>query len=140
MNIRHPNVSDYDRVLGVMVNWWGGRDLRNKVYKGLFIHFTNTSFLAENEEGALVAFLLGYLSQTHENEGFINWMGVHPAHRNRGIGRLLCERFFDIARSHGKTRVTSSTAIINTASMNWHKHMGFTVEKTKDSFLFSLKI
>ena len=66
MNIRNAEPTDYDRVLSVMVDWWGGRDLRNRVYEDLFLHFKQTSFIVEDEKGELVAFLLGYLSQTFE--------------------------------------------------------------------------
>ena len=138
--IRNPDISDYERVLDVMVPWWGGRDLRNKVYKGLFIHFTQTSFIVENKDGELLAFLLGFLSQTHSDEGFINWVGVHPKHRNKGIARVLYERFLEIARNRGRTRITANTSVVNRASMLWHKHMGFTVDKTNESFLFTRNV
>jgi len=138
--IRNAEVSDYIPVLDAMLAWWDGRDLRDKVYRGLFLHFKQTSFIIEDEKGSLVAFLLGYLSQTFQNEGYINWIGVHPDHRNKGIARMLYERFFDVARSAGRNRVTCGTSIINKASKNWHKHMGFSVEIKETEYLFSIEI
>lgn len=140
MNIRHADSADYERVLDVMVEWWGGRDLRLTVHKGLFIHFTQTSFIVDDADGNLLAFLLGYLSQTYPDEAFINWVGVHPEHRNKGMARLLYAHFFDIARKRGRTRVTSTTALVNEASMWWHERMGFSVRRAEESFLFSREL
>ena len=127
-------------MLNVMVGWWGGRDLRSEVYWGLFLHFKQTSFIVEDDKGELVAFLLGYLSQTFNNEAYINWMGVHPVHRNEGIARLLYERFFEVARTNGRNRVTCGTALANQASMRWHKHMGFAVQEKSEAYFFSREI
>ncbi len=140
MNIRNAEPTDYDRVVNVMLDWWDGRDLRSKVYWGLFLHFKQTTFIVEDGKGNLVAFLLGYLSQTFINEAYINWIGVHPGYRNQGIARMLHELFYDIARANGRNRVTCSTALINESSMRWHKHMGFRVEEKKDAYLFSKEI
>jgi ribosomal protein S18 acetylase RimI-like enzyme len=140
MNIRNAEPTDYERVLKVMVDWWGGRDLRSMVYKGLFLHFKQTTFIAEDEKGELVGFLLGYLSQTFENEAYINWIGVHPGHRKHGLARTLYERFFEVARAHGRTRVTCGTALVNQASMQWHKHMGFSVEEKDGAYFFAREI
>jgi ribosomal protein S18 acetylase RimI-like enzyme len=140
MNIRNAEPTDYDRVLNVMVDWWGGRDLRNRVHEGLFLHFKQTCFIVEDEKGELVAFLLGYLSQTLMNEAYINWIGVHPGYRHRGIARMLYERFYDVAQASGRNRVTSGTALVNEASMRWHKHMGFAVEEKNGKYFFSRDI
>ena len=140
MNIRNAEMSDYNRVLEAMLNWWDGRDLRDKVYWGLFTHFNQTSFILEDETGELVAFLLGYLSQTFPNEAYINWIGVHPDQRNKGIAKMLYERFFDVARSADRSIVTCGTAKVNKASMRWHKHIGFKVEEKERVYLFSIAI
>ena len=140
MNTRNAEMSDYHPVLNAMLEWWDGRDLRNKVYWGLFRHFKQTSFIVEDEKGDLVAFLLGYLSQTFQNEAYINWIGVHPEHRNKGIARMLYERFFDVARSSGRSLVTCGTSKNNKTSMNWHKHIGFAVEEKEDEYLFYIEI
>jgi ribosomal protein S18 acetylase RimI-like enzyme len=123
-----------------MVEWWGGRDLRSMLYPDLFLHFKQTSFIVEDEKGELVAFLLGYLSQTFIHEAHINWIGVHPGRRKQGIARLLYERFCEVARVHGRNRVTSSTALINQASLQWHQHMGFAVEEKDGKYFFSREI
>lgn len=123
-----------------MVDWWGGRDLRDRVYENLFLHFKQTSFIVEDEKGELVAFLLGYLSQTFSKEAYINWIGVHPEHRDKGIARMLYERFYGVARAGGRNRVTCGTALVNQASMQWHRHIGFTTEEKNGKYCFSREI
>lgn len=140
MKIRNAEPTDYDRMLRVMVDWWDGRDLRSRVYEGLFLHFKQTSFIVEDEKRELRAFLLGYRSQTFMNEAYINWIGVHPSHRHKGIARMLYERFYDVARANGRNRVNCGTALVNRASMRWHKHMGFAVEEKDSTYFFSREI
>ena len=136
MYIRNVEKSDQDRILDVMVNWWGGRDLRNLVFSGLFTHFTDTCFVVE-ENNAMIAFLLGYLVQNNTKEAYINWIGVHPDFRNKGIARLLYERFYDVAKKNGRNNITCGTSIVNVKSMEWHKKMGFSVVEDKDHYYFS---
>ncbi|MBU4318826.1 MAG: GNAT family N-acetyltransferase [Proteobacteria bacterium] len=140
MNIRNVKESDYDRVMEVMVDWWGGRDLRSRVYPGLFLHFSQTGFMVEDDHGKLIAFLLGYLSQTFANEAYINWIGVHTGHRDEGIARMLYEHFIEVARAHKRNRVTCGTALENQASFRWHQHMGFSVEEKNGVYFFSREI
>ncbi len=140
MNVRTVMESDYGRVINVLIEWWEGRDLRSKVNEDLFRHFTNTSFIVEEENGELVAFILGYFSQTHKNEAYINWVGVHPNFRDKGIGRMLYDKFEELARENGKTCITCYTSIGNKKSMEWHKHMGFSVREERDRYYFTKQI
>jgi ribosomal protein S18 acetylase RimI-like enzyme len=53
------------------------------------------------DEGVIVGFLVG--DYTYGGVGFISWVGVIPAYRNRGIGRLLYqnyERFAQEKKAH----------------------------------------
>ena len=55
--------------------------------KLFFLHFEGTSFVAENDDGTLAAFLIGFLSQTDAEEAYIHFVGVAPDQRGSGIGR-----------------------------------------------------
>ena len=140
MIVRNVEPSDEERVLAVMVEWWGGRDIRSRVYRGLFTHFKPTSFVVEEDDGRLIAFLLGYLSQTFPDQAYINWIGVHPDYRNRGIARMLYERFFEMARANGRHLVTCDTAKVNQDSLRWHVHMGFDITEDDAFYHFSRRI
>ena len=43
--------------------------------KLFFLHFEGTSFVAEDEDGKLVAFLIGFLSQTDPEEADVHFVG-----------------------------------------------------------------
>src|SRR6476620_7407698 len=82
--IRHAHPSDYGRVIQHVNAWWGGRDMAPMLPKLFFLHFEGTSFVAENDDGTLAAFLIGFLSQTDDEEAYIHFVGVAPDHRAPG--------------------------------------------------------
>jgi predicted GNAT superfamily acetyltransferase len=65
--------------------------------RAFFSEFRNTSFVVERD-GELVAFLVGFLSQTNSDEAYIHAVAVAPAWRGRGLARVLYERFGDVAK------------------------------------------
>ena len=89
-----------------------------------FSHFAPTSFVLEND-GELVGFLLGFLSQTHPDEAYVHFIGVHPDYRRLGLGRRLYERFFGAAQMNGRRFVRAITSPSNELSITFHRSMGF---------------
>lgn len=127
-SIRHAEPSDYARAIAVVDEWWGGREMAAMLPKLFFVHFRDTSFVAETD-GRVVAFLCGFRSQTHDDEAYIHFVGVAPGHRGRGVGRLLYERFFDAARARSRTVVRCVTAPINERSVAFHRALGFEADE-----------
>ena len=99
--------------------------------KLFFIHFRDTSFVAE-EDGQVVGFLCGFRSQTHEDEAYIHFVGVDPSQRGSGLGRKLYERFF--AAVAPRTIVRAVTAPVNERSVAFHQALGFEVERVDESY------
>ena len=77
MEIRHAEPADYGRVIGRVNAWWGGRDMAPMLPRLFFVHFEGTSYVVDDEDGQLAAFLIGFLSQTDRRRG------VHPLRRRR---------------------------------------------------------
>ncbi|MGL6279984.1 MAG: GNAT family N-acetyltransferase [Gaiella sp.] len=127
--IRHAQPADYGRVIGRVNAWWGGREMAPVLPKLFFVHFEGTSFVVDDDEGQLAAFLIGFLSQTEADEAYIHFVGVDPARRGEGLGRALYQRFFDEARAHGRTVVRCVTSPVNEASVAFHQRLGFVVER-----------
>ncbi len=127
IRIRNATPADYENVVSVMPDWWGGRDLTASVPKILFIHFGNTIYIAESK-GELVGFLVGFLSQSERQVGYIHFVGVHPDYRRAAIGRFLYQRFYNTCRLNGRSIVKSCTSPINTLSIAFHTGMGFVIE------------
>ena len=127
IRIRNGNPSDHEKVISVMPDWWGGRDLSSSVLKVFFIHFRDTTYIAE-KGNELVGFLVGFMSQSEENVGYIHFAGVHPQFRKAGIGRLLYEEFYAACKANERSIVKSCTSPVNKLSIDFHQRMGFAIE------------
>lgn len=127
IKIRNGRATDHENVISVMPGWWGGRDLTSAVLKVFFIHFSNTTFIAEMKDD-LVGFLVGFLSQSEKNVGYIHFAGVHPDYRKAGIGRILYQKFYDACKTDDRFIVKSCTSPINKLSVAFHLRMGFGIE------------
>lgn len=124
--IRHVEQDDYQPILSVVDEWWGGRPMTGMLPKLFFIHFRSTSFTAV-VDGQIVAFLIGFVSQTYPDQAYVHFLGVHPARRGVGLGRLLYEHFFTTAASLGCRTVHCVTAPVNRNSIAFHRRMGFSL-------------
>jgi ribosomal protein S18 acetylase RimI-like enzyme len=129
--VRNAEPEDYGRVIAVVDGWWGGRVMAAMLPKLFFIHFRDTSFVAE-EDGSLAGFLCGFRSQTFADEAYIHFVGVDPDRRGSGLGRLLYERFFEAVRP--RTVVRAVTSPVNERSVAFHEALGFEVERVDDSY------
>jgi predicted GNAT superfamily acetyltransferase len=128
MEIRLVKGSDYYVISPLINEWWGGRNMSDMLPKLFFDHFTNTSFIAE-KEGKIVGFLIGFLSQTHLNEAYIHFVGVHPEYRKHNIGRKLYNKFFNEVKQNGRKIVRCVTSPVNKISIAYHTKMGFEIKK-----------
>ena len=131
IELRHAEPGDHARVAPLVDAWWGGRQMAAMLPRLFFVHFRDTSFLAE-EEGRLAGFLCGFLSQTYPDEAYVHFVGVDPAFRGRGVGRLLYERFYDAIAPRRIVRCVTSP--VNEASIAFHTSIGFEVEQTAANY------
>ena len=132
--IRHAQPSDYGRVIGRVNAWWGGREMAPMLPKLFFLHFEGTSFVADDEDGQLAGFLIGFLSQSDAAEAYIHFVGIAPERRGEGLGRQLYEHFFDSVRGDGRTRVRCVTSPANSGSVAFHQALGFEVERVAEDY------
>ncbi|RAS87272.1 GNAT family N-acetyltransferase [Priestia endophytica] len=139
MEIRLVQGSDYYVISPLINDWWNGRKMSDMLPKLFFDHFKNTSFIAE-EEGEIIGFLIGFLSQSYSNEAYIHFVGIHPEHRGKGIGRQLYNQFFDVIKQHGRSIIRCVTSPVNKDSIAYHTKMGFEIEQgdsiNQDKVLF----
>ncbi|WP_427110273.1 GNAT family N-acetyltransferase [Lysinibacillus xylanilyticus] len=127
MEIRSVKGSDYYVISPLINEWWGGRNMSDMLPKLFFDHFTQTSFVAE-KDGKLVGFLIGFLSQTHSNEAYIHFVGVHPEYRKHNIGKHLYNKFFNAVKQNNRSVVRCVTSPVNKVSIAYHTKMGFEIE------------
>ncbi len=127
LKIRNCQPTDHSRITAVMKPWWNGRDLVHMLPKLFLIHFCDTSFIIEKER-ELVAFLVGFLSQSIKTEGYIHFSGVHPDFQGQNIGTVLYNQFFKICRDNQRNIVRACTSPVNTGSIAYHTKIGFEIE------------
>ena len=127
--IRHAEPDDHRRVIAVVDEWWGGREMAAMLPRLFFVHFRDTSFVAE-DGGELAGFLCGFRSQTFPDEAYVHFVGVEPARRGAGLGRALYERFFEAVSPCRVVRAV--TAPVNERSVAFHRTLGFEVERIED--------
>ncbi len=61
--IRNAEPSGYLPIISVINAWWGNRNMADMLPKLFFVHFRQTSFVAEHGDD-IVGFLIGFASQT----------------------------------------------------------------------------
>ncbi|WP_391559205.1 GNAT family N-acetyltransferase [Robertmurraya sp.] len=131
METRNIIEEDYYKVIDVLNDWWGGRQMTHLLPRLFFEHFQSTSFIVEDNK-VLSAFLIGFVSQTHQNEAYIHFVGVKPELRKNGLAKELYELFFTKVRNLGCNTVRCITSTVNEGSISFHKSMGFSVSLRKD--------
>jgi ribosomal protein S18 acetylase RimI-like enzyme len=127
MKIRNVQSADYSPIISVLNDWWGGRKMSDMLPKLFFVHFSETSFIIE-QDNKIHGFLIGFLSQTFADEAYIHFVGIHPDYRKQGLGQALYEYFFEIASSKNRNVVRCVTAPTNKSSIAFHTRMGFEIE------------
>jgi predicted GNAT superfamily acetyltransferase len=134
VEIRHAQPADYGRVISRVNAWWGGREMAPMLPRLFFVHFEGTSYVVDDDEGQLAAFLIGFHSQSDREEAYVHFVGVAPERRGEGLGRKLYERFFDDARSAGRAVVRCVTSPANGDSVAFHRALGFELERVAQDY------
>ena len=125
LDMRPLEEGDRRRVVPVVDEWWG-RPMGDLLPRPFFSEFRDTSFAVEGD-GELVAFLIGFLSQSNSDDAYIHAAAVAPAWRGHGLARLLYQRFAAVAMSHGRRRIRAITSPVNVGSIAFHRQLGFAV-------------
>ena len=123
---RAAGALDAEPIAAAIETWWA-RHLRHFVHPVFLEHCGDTCLVVEND-GRLVAFIVGMLSQRHADSAYVHFLGVHPDYRRLGLGRELYERFFALARARDRTIVEAETGAFNTQSIAFHSRLGFVLE------------
>lgn len=124
MLIRNIKSEDFDKITPILRDWWGGRDM--SLPRLFFDHFQNTSFVME-DNNKIIGFLIGFLSQSKQQEAYIHFVGVDPNFRNRKIANKLYNFFIEEVRKKGVNKLTCITSIVNKKSIAFHTRIGFDI-------------
>src|SRR6516225_810542 len=97
MKIRQLQEADYQTIIEAIDDWFDGRQMLALLPRIFFIYFRPTSFAIE-EDGRVIGFLAGFVSQTYPDQAYIHFVGIEANYRGRGLGRQLYSRFFETVR------------------------------------------
>ena len=129
------HVDDFPYISQRLDSWWGGRNMAAMLPRLWFKDFSETSFVIKNLAGNPIAFLVGYVSPQDPDKGYVHFIGVDPAYRKAGLGRLLYENFAEKVKGLGVTRIEAVTSPINTTSLGFHEKLGFVARQSDGSFV-----
>lgn len=136
MLVRTAREADYAAIAEALRSWWtqpgfdtpeAARERAALLPRLWLQHFAGTSGIVERD-GEVAAFLVAFFSADRRDEGYIHFVGVHPAARRAGMARALYERFFDVCRTAGRRRIRCVTTPGNEPSLRFHRAMGFAIE------------
>ena len=130
MHTRKITKQDFDVIVSVIDQWWGGPTsaLAHPIF---FYEFGEHALVAE-EDGAMIGFLLGFVTGDQPRSGYIHLVGIDPACRRRGVGRALYEAFSAHVRTAGGVRLKAITTRGNQGSLEFHRALGYHVEQEPD--------
>ena len=129
MNIRQLQEAGYETIIEAIDDWFDGRQMSHLLPRIFFIHFRPTSFVIE-EDGRVMGFLAGFVSQTYPDQAYIHFVGNEANYRGRGLGRQIYSTFFETVRRLGCTTVRCITSPVNSGSIAFHTRMGFRIERS----------
>jgi GNAT superfamily N-acetyltransferase len=125
LTLRRPTEADYQALVAVVDEWWGGRRMQPLFQRVWFQHFAGTSWLAELPDGRPAGFLVGFISPEDPSVGYVKLIATNPNVRRRGLGRMLYERFIADVTERGVRQVRAITWPGNRVSVGFHLAMGF---------------
>lgn len=125
LRFRRPVEADHAALVERMDEWWAGRRVRHLLPRLWLRHFTGTSWVAEDPGGAVVGFLVGFVSPDQPDQAYVHLVATSPNHRRGGLGRALYERFLEDVAARGVRRVSAITWPGNRTSVAFHRAMGF---------------
>lgn len=135
MSLRPATRADLDRVRTVQAEWWGGRDLTALLQPLFLENFASTSLILDEEDGSLAGFLIGFPSQDDPTAAYVHFVGVAPARRGAGLGRVLHDAFAERMAERGVSTVRCVTPPGNSDSIGFHERIGFVIESQDDEYV-----
>jgi len=126
IEIRPFEPSDSDAVVqlwtdcGLVVPW---NDPRKDIQRKLSVQ--SEMFLVGCSDIHLIASVMaGY----DGHRGWINYLAVHPEHRNSGIGRRMMEEAEDLLRAASCPKINLQVRSSNAAVIEFYQGVGFTTD------------
>jgi ribosomal protein S18 acetylase RimI-like enzyme len=130
MRTRAITRADYQQIVSVIDHWWAGPT--SALAHPLFFYELGRHAVIAEEDGSMVGFLLGFMSDTEPRVGYIHLVGIDPDFRRRGVGKALYAEFESQARAAGASALKAITTPGNQGSVEFHRALGYTATLEAD--------
>jgi L-amino acid N-acyltransferase YncA len=132
MQTRHITKKDFDRIVEVIDQWWGG-PISTSAHPVFFYELGEHALIVEQGE-EMIGFLLGFLANGSGAvpTGYVHLVGIHPDYRRRGVGRLLYDKFAEVCRAAKCRRMKAITTPGNEGSIRFHVAQGWRTTEVDD--------
>ena len=124
MQYRNVKESDYEYVIERLNSWWGGRNMADMLPRLFFTYFPDSSFICL-DQGRIVGFLVGFVSNAIRDTGYVHFVGVDPDCRRSNIAKTLYSHFFQYCSGKGVVTIKCVTSPVNSISIAFHQRLGF---------------
>lgn len=131
MRTRPLTKPDYDRVVEVIDQWWGG-PIGTFAHPIFFYELGERALVVEDAAGDMIGFLLGFVDFEPVRTGYVHLVGIHPDHRRRGVGRVLYRDFVAACRDAQCVRMKAITTLGNDISIRFHLALGWAATEVED--------
>ena len=122
--------ADYDQIVGVIDQWWGGPT--SALAHPMFFYELGRLARVVEAEGSLAGFLLGFVCPSVRQVGYVHLVGIAPDFRRRGVARLLYSSFEEDCRREGCQGLKAITTLGNEGSVRFHQALGWSVAEVED--------
>jgi predicted GNAT superfamily acetyltransferase len=126
-------MQDFNEIISDISDFWGS-DRTLHLHQSYLIHeFGNTAFVIK-DNGTVIAYLFGFFSQM-ESLAYVHLIGVREKYQKQGLGKMLYEKFIEVAKSQDIHKIKAITKPANIISINFHTTklgMELTGEPNKD--------
>lgn len=129
MIIRGITKQDFDYIVAVFDQWWGGPS-SERASPFFFHELGDYAWIAE-DDGRVVGFLLGLVA-TSSRTGYVHLVGIDPNHRRRGVGKRLYQHFYDWCKQAGLKQLKAIGMVGHEASLRFHTALDFEVREVMD--------
>jgi ribosomal protein S18 acetylase RimI-like enzyme len=126
MHIRPYSIVDEDAVVALwercgLTRPWN--DPRKDIQRKLRIR-PDLFLVAESEGSVIGTVMAGY----DGHRGWINYLGVDPDYRRRGVGRALMAEAERLLREAGCPKINLQVRGSNLAAVEFYQHIGFALD------------
>lgn len=98
-----------------------------------FFDISSDYFLVAEEDNTILGYILGCFS-SHDDQGWLLSLGVHPEARGKRLGKALTQELITLLEDHGVQEISLTVHPDNTPAINLYKDLNFEIIKSDSNY------